>query len=325
MSYPSRLYVLLALAAGGGACMLSAMAGCGDDNSVSGGDSGGDSTADSSGDSMAAETGTETGTGGDASEAGADGNGSDVTDAGSGFVDVGDVAIDVPSLSDFPHAVDNAYCTRLEQCCMLSGGQQWNQNGANGCVPLLDMNGGVFGIADFNAALDSGLVGYDASAARTCLDTVLSYTCGVGPSSAIDLARDLCFGAMQGTLTSGNGPCVNSLECANGLYCRLSGDSGTGTCAPLQTQGQPCSDTVLSTDCSYLGNGTPALYCSDPGDGGTPTCQPALPLDAGCNSNAQCQTWDCNYPVCTNVFVFSDPGNPGGICATFTVVDAGAD
>jgi hypothetical protein len=318
-----RAYVLYAVVASAAGAVVSTAAGCGDDNSVtSGEDSGSDSTAEGGGDVQATETGPDADAGTmDSADAPAT---EDVSDAPSGFVDVGDVAIDVPPLGQFPHAVDLAYCTRLQQCCMVPSSQWDNTNDQNGCVPTLDTYGGVVGIADFNSALDSGLVLYDASAAKTCLDYVYSFTCGTVPASAITFIRDQCFGAMQGTLTAGNGPCVNSLQCTSGLYCQLTADGGPGNCTALKTQGQPCVDTTLSTDCTYLGNGTPALYCFDPMDGGAPTCQPALPLDAStCTGNAACQTWTCNYPTCVDTVVFSDPGTPMGICATFTIVDAG--
>ena len=243
----------------------------------------------------------------------------------NGFVDVGDVAIDVPALGQFPHAVDVAYCTRLQQCCLVPP-SQWNQDSnGNGCVPFLDNNDGVAGLTAYNAALDSGLVLYDAAAARTCLSYVLSFTCGEVPASAVELIRSQCYGAMQGTLSAGTGPCVNALECKSGLYCQTAADGGPGNCVALEGQGQPCTDTNNSTDCTYLGNGLPALYCSDPGEGGTPTCQPALPLDGGCSVAQACQNLDCNYPVCTNSYTFSDPGQPNGTCAYFTLVEAGAD
>ncbi len=191
-------------------------------------------------------------------------------------------------------------------------------------MTFFDMYGGVVGVANHKTGVGSGLVVYDAAAAQTCLDSVLSFACGSGPSSAIDLVRNECFGAMQGTLTAGNGPCFDSLECVSGLYCQAGADGGPNTCAALKTQGQPCTDTTHSSDCTYLGNGTPALYCQ-PVDGGTPTCQPDLPVDAGCTANAQCLTWACDDPICVSSYVFSDPGQPNGTCAYFTLPDAGGD
>jgi hypothetical protein len=327
----NRVGILFGCFVAGAGLISTVMAGCGSSNSSE--DGGTDATTDSSGDVMTAETSSEgSNDAGDAAETSlgadaplsVDGDAAEVTDSASGFVDVGDVAIDAPSISQFPHAVDVAYCTRLQECCLVPP-SQWNLNGASGCVPLVDQGGGLVGIGAFNPALDSGLVLYDASAAKTCLDFVLSFSCGDVPASAYNTIKTVCFGALQGTLAAGAGPCVNALECQGGLYCQVAADGGPGACAPLKTQGEPCTDTRFSTDCTYLGNGTPALFCFNPADGGTPTCQPAVPVDGGCTTEAQCQSLVCNYPVCSNVEIFSDPGQPNGTCEFFTLPDAGGD
>jgi hypothetical protein len=243
----------------------------------------------------------------------------DASDAND-FADIGTMQIDAPTLVDFPHAVDEAFCTRLMQCCIMStdiaSPAQWNQDGEGGCAPLFDQFGGAFGIGKYDVALDSGLVGYDASAANSCLLDWLSFQCGTVSAAGFAQARLTCFGAMSGTLGVDAGPCVNSLECHTGEYCRL-GDAGTGTCAALSGPGQPCSDTTSSTDCDYLGLGSPPLYCA-PGDAG-PTCQNTLPADAGCGQNAQCQSGVCLGPRCVDTQVFSSSPT----CRSFAIKDAG--
>jgi hypothetical protein len=117
---------------------------------------------------------------------------------------------------------------------------------------------------------------------------------------------------MQGTLGSGQGPCVDSIQCQAGLYC----STATHVCTPLEGLGQPCQDQVLSTDCTYLGEGTPALYCQATADGGT--CQPAQDAGSSCVYGQACLSGVCAFPACSNTDVFSDPGVPNGICATFT-------
>jgi hypothetical protein len=265
------------------------------------------------------------------SDAPADGQLEDATDAGpvetgvsdsNDFTDIGDVPINVPALSEFPHAVDEAYCTRLQQCCLVQP-NQWNQDGDGGCVPLFDQGGGAFGIGNFGG-LTGGKVAYNQAAAYTCLHEFLSINCGTVASASLVRVQNDCFAAMVGTLDVDAGPCMSSLECKTGAYCRIIGDAGSGTCAALRGMNQPCVDTTSSTDCTYLGNGIPPLYCA-PADGGGATCLPALPGDAGCTQPPQCQSVTCNGGTCVDNYVFSDPGNPGGTCASFTIVDAGAD
>ncbi len=62
-----------------------------------------------------------------------------------------------PPLTAFPHAVDEAYCRRLQQCCLVTEAQ-WRQEGTGGCATVLDGVGGVFGLAAYNGTLDAGAV-----------------------------------------------------------------------------------------------------------------------------------------------------------------------
>jgi hypothetical protein len=229
------------------------------------------------------------------------------------FTDIGDVAITVPPLSGFPNAVDVAYCERLRECCG-AGLNNWDPN----CAAQLDNLGGVFGQGAFNAAFDSGLVQFDASAAHSCLLLVRSLTCGTIPAAGLATVIQDCFGAMQGTLAIDAGPCINSLECSAG-FCKLAQDGGPGFCHALAALGQPCTDPAGSTDCTYLGNGVPPLFCG-PNDAGMNVCQNALPLSAPCNSGVQCASGSCYSTGCSSNQILSN----AGICSQF-ITDAGAD
>jgi hypothetical protein len=285
---------------------------------------GGSSTGGETGDAAGPDSTTIDGSADVAPEAAQIDAGSDAIDAPSDtndFTDIGDVQIDVPPLAQYPHAVTEAYCTRLSECCPLMAGQTWNQNGTGGCGPVLQFYGGPFNVEGFNASLGSGNLGYDASAAYACLHEFLSFNCGTISATTLDKVRDDCFGAINGTLAIDAGPCATSLECQPGAYCHIvaSADGGAAAwCAPLLAIGQPCADNINSTDCTYLGNGTPQASCRGP-DGGT-TCQASAPAGGTCTFNPDCQSGVCFTPMCISTYDFSDPGT----CGTF-VVDAGAD
>lgn len=286
--------------------------GCsGDDTSNAPGDGGNlDATLDGRADAPTAD--------GPTGEAGGEGGPS--TDAG----DAADVQYDVPPVNGYTLAVSEAFCARLRGCCLVPA-QQWNQDGDGGCVQTLEQGGGVANISTYNAALDGGHVVYDKAAAAKCFQEVAAINCGLISAAQQAKIVDDCYAALRGTLAIDAGPCVNSLECTSGAYCRIPGDASTGRCVAVQAVGQPCSDVLNSTDCTYLGNGTPAAYC-DPGDGAAPPrCASAKPLDAGCNFSQECQSRACNSPVCVNSVVFSDPGVPNGTCAFFTIQDGGTD
>lgn len=279
-------------------------------------DSGTDSTTGDADASEATEAGTNDGSAAaDSTPDSPDGAGSGEADASeAGPVDAG---YDGPSLADFPHAVDQAYCGRLQTCCEVPDAA-W-KTGSSSCVSVLDGVGGILRIGAYAAAFDSGAVVFDTAAAMTCLNDIATLNCGTVPATTFDELKADCFAAMVGTLGIDAGPCINPLQCTTGEFCRLLADGGAGVCVALGTTGQPCNDPTYSTDCSYLGNGGSLLYCG-PGDGGN-VCQPQLPVDAGCTQNPQCQSGACNYPMCVSTYTFSDPG--AGICADFTIADAG--
>ncbi len=318
-SKSARLAVLLGVTAGAlSPVVFSVACGSGDTGAVQGDSGGTDSTvADSHGDTSPAVDGHLANDGSDAGTAGDTGPVSDSSD----FTDIGDVQINVPPLAQYPAAVVDAFCTHMQQCCIQStdtpSPAQWNQNGDGGCAPFLTLHSGAFGITDHATAVNSGFVAYDAAAAYTCLHEFLAFQCGVVSAAGIQKVKGDCYGAMVGTLVAGAGPCTDSLECKAG-YCLVVGDASTGTCAALKGPGQPCSDLANSNDCDYLGLGSPPLYCA-PGDAGGGTCQPTLPVDAGCTSQAACQSGVCVSPVCVSEQIFTSTP----ICRVFTIKDAG--
>lgn len=317
----SKIALALGTVMAGAAAVSTSMVGCGGDDTAVTADSGArDGTVDVAVDGPGSDDGSQT-------EAGTDGGGGGDADSStpSDANDASDVQqYDVPPLGQYPHSVDEAYCVRMGNCCLVQP-SQWNLTGDGGCTPIIDEFGGFRGLAEFNAALDSGLVTYNQAAAANCLQEISTLNCGVLTAQDIVKIQNDCFSAMQGTLGVDAGPCVNALECQSGEYCQLATDGGPGRCATLQGIGQPCNDTVHSTDCTYLGNGNPSAYC-DPGDGSAPpTCASSKPLDAGCNYNPECQSGACNWPVCVDSIVFSDPGVANGVCAYFTIKDAGTD
>ena len=231
------------------------------------------------------------------------------------------VDVQAPNLADFAHAVDVAYCHRLNECCVIEPGQTWAQDH---CVTVFDGFGGAYGQAAFKSELDGGSIAYDPSAATACIAGVEASNCGAISAMTFGSLIDLCFSATKGTLGLDAGACIDSLQCSPGEYC-ASTDGGLGTCVALRSAGQPCTDTRNSSQCSYRGSGSLVLYCGQ-SDAGT-TCLPTEPLTSPCKSNGQCQTRICDSTGagCINSYSFSDNGLPFGFCATFTVDGGIAD
>jgi hypothetical protein len=312
--------ILGALCGVSGALALAA-AGCGGDDSNGNPDAQADTPSDSKGDHTT-DTKNDVPQQGDSQP---DTLGDTETDGGPDVMDAsdanssdapGDAPPDNVALFGFPHAVDLAYCTRLASCCGDDGGT-FN---ITGCTHDLDVSGGAFGNIG-TAQLDSGNVTYVPSEAKKCLDDTATIACGSINATDIAVLTDECAAAIQGKFGSDAGPCSSSFDCQPTLYCASDG----GVCAPLNATGQPCTDVVFSSDCSYLGNGTPPLYCS-PLDGGGGTCQPQLANGTACSSFEECQSLICDFSAptadCSNTTVFSDKGTPNGVC-TFYPPDSG--
>jgi hypothetical protein len=252
----------------------------------------------------------------------------DVTDAATELTDsasdVTDATVDVqtvaPSLDEFTHAVDYAYCVRIQQCC-LTGAAQWN---TAACAALFDSYGSPFRTGVYQAAFDGGYVGYKPAQAVDCLQEIAAFNCVVTAQVFAKAVLD-CNAAIVGLIGIDAGGCRSSVECAAGAYCNVpeGSDSGIGSCLSLQQEGQPCTNPN-SEQCTYLGNGEPPLFCGSPGDGGPDRCTAALGVDAGCSTNAQCQSGLCGGQ-CLAESTLSDPGVDGGFCQYFAIVDAGSD
>jgi hypothetical protein len=227
-----------------------------------------------------------------------------------------DAPADNAALYAFPHAADLAYCQRLESCCLLDGGSF----GAASCATDLDQSGGAFGNIGI-ANVHSGHITFDPAQAKSCVSGISGIDCATLTATLTLTLTGECAGAMIGTVSAG-GPCSSAFDCKTGLYCAQGAGDAGAQCAALKTLGETCSDLVFSTDCSYLGNGTPALFCQQNADGGLfGTCQPSFSNGVDCQEYEECATLICDYsqptPVCSDSTPFSQPGVAGGICTDY--------
>jgi len=322
-----RVLVLLGGAAGASVVAAVLVVGCGGDDTGAANAPDGSSSqnADSTTDApQQSETGSadggEPGDGGTTGDSGSMGDGGLPGDANgdSGPVDSGHfdsgITFDASTLLNFPLQTAQAYCSRLQQCCLVSTAS-WNQTS---CVSAIENNGGVRGLGNYAASLDSGNVDYNPVAAAACLNDIAAVPCGNLTSVTVLNLQSDCYGALVGTLSTNSGPCKTSLECVSGNYCSSSARDG-GSCVQVQGLNGPCTRT-LDDECSYLGTGI-STFCAL--DGGVGQCQATEPIEAGCSTNAQCQSGLCGGAGCTTQEVLTDPGVPGGTCDFFTVKDGG--
>jgi hypothetical protein len=84
-------------------------------------------------------------------------------------------------------------------------------------------------------AIADGRVVYDGAKVQACVDAITARPCSGSP----ERSPDECEAVLSGTVDSGGG-CMLDAECrGTNLYCRIA-TSCPGTCAALETAGQPC-------------------------------------------------------------------------------------
>jgi hypothetical protein len=226
-------------------------------------------------------------------------------DVGEASFDVGDVKITDAafgvSLSEFPAAVNTAYCQRLEACCSMDGGVVDAGAFLASCLASL---AGYSAAGNLNLAnTSSPNVTYVPAKAKQCLDDLAATSCGTESAAQSELNYLTCAAAIQGKLAIGSSGCTSSFDCVSGAYCPSDG----GSCTALATVGMPCKDTTYSQDCTYLGNGEPLLYCG--ADSGT--CLDDLPNGSTCSEYEQCTSQVCTFGstsgTCATSYLFSYP------------------
>ncbi len=223
---------------------------------------------------------------------GSDG-GKDATTDGSNFVDGssqdsggqdggGDTGVIVdagppPTVTDFVAHLEQAYCTRIAQCCVAADAGTISNakclfaahpdgflGASTGIIQLLDEAADGGGTHINNLVVDSQL-------AKNCYQATSLVPCSLGTTLANQVIAS-CFNAVQGKLAIG-GACETSVECKQPAYCKYAdGGAATGVCTALEAVGSLCN-AVPGTSfdqgargqeaCSSRSSGVPAAYCDN--------------------------------------------------------------
>jgi hypothetical protein len=260
-----------------------------------------------------------------------------------GGADADAASFDAAALYAFPNAVNTAYCKQLQSCCAKD-----MDAGPFDIAACASENAAFGGLYNVNLAnVHGGHINFDQDAAAKCIADQAALTCGTYTAAEYTAAVNDCSTAMTGKLQIGDGPCLSAWDCAPPAYCAgaggvaidsifandggtLSGafvggnqsaDAGqTGVCTALRSVNQSCNDLFFYTDCTYLGNGSPALFCNQDGGTGPGQCVPALTTGTACVVNVNCTPQVCDSVTgeCQATTVFDDTND-----CTFAFPDAG--
>jgi hypothetical protein len=193
----------------------------------------------------------------------------------------------------FPKSVVMAYCAKLGSCC----GEGPSAFSVSACVDsLYDSRSFVPSqLALILSGLQSTEHTFDPTQADKCTTEIGALGCGSTAATTWKQIAIDCAGAYAGELGTNATGCYSSFDCKAGNYCapldplgNTIPPDGGGTCTALAGANGACVDIQNSSDCTYLGLGTPAQYCNNyPTDGGAPTdggvCSPSFASGTACN------------------------------------------
>jgi hypothetical protein len=308
--------ILGALMATGGVLALTAVGCGGDDNGTPGSDGAAPDQTVSDG-QTAVDGHSDAHTDGKVKETGGDVITKD-TGPMDGGSDADAASFDAAALYAFPNAVNTAYCKQLQSCCAKDSFDAGAFDLAT-CVSQYAQGGGFYNVSLAN--VHGGHIDFDQDAAARCIADQAVLSCGTYTAAENTAAVNDCSQAMIGKLHIGDGPCLSAWDCALPAYCagpggvaidsifandggtlsgayvggNASADAGqTGVCTALRSVNQSCNDLFFYTDCTYLGNGSPALFCNQDGGSGPGQCVPALATGAPCIVNVNCTPQVCD-------------------------------
>ena len=233
------------------------------------------------------------------------------------------------TLTEFVEQQASLQCQRYAQCCFGADAAAFDTAkcvtvvtpyGFESNVEGLRVPGVLYGV---DGGPDGGGVNLvmDQTKANTCLAELSTLGCPTVTAAEYGKASDDCYGAVTGTIPTGKGPCLDSVECAPGNFCTGAlDDAGARTCVPLLQGGANCTSvSYQNTGCQYRGYlGAPAR-CErfKAPDGGAPSsvCTARLANGAKCFNGWDCQSELCDYAngVCAGSVVTVGPA----ACAFF--------
>jgi hypothetical protein len=230
--------------------------------------------------------------GADANDAadGADANdAADAADAADANIDAAEAGFDAQVLYDFRDEIATAYCGRWGFCCFGADAaafdlEKCKQTQFNSFNTLGNVGHSV-------NTYDGGGVTLNAVAAQACRDDINppTFTCTNVPTSYFTKINSDCSSAIQGLLPPA-AVCHDFFECAGDQYCTSTRSDIDGTCVPIASAGQACTNAA-NYECAK--NGFGAQYCTATSGNPNGTCQPLKAVGEQCASPIECASRSC--------------------------------
>jgi hypothetical protein len=205
---------------------------------------------------------------------------------GGGSVSVDDLGTELAKVS----------CSKIFECCTSTEAMAQFANITYNGQPITTeaqcegFTGGLFtGLLtpEYKDSIAAGRIEYNADAAGDCLDTAANLSCSAYSqlSGNETVHCDAPFIVPQ---VADGGACAQDYECTGGGYCDgASNAAANGTCKPLPTAGQDCTEKCAQ-----------GLYCGYDQTAMKEACQTVKANGASCVSNDECTSSQCVSSSC---------------------------
>jgi len=204
---------------------------------------------------------------------------------GGGAVGIDDLGTELAKVS----------CSKIFECCTSSEVMAQFANITYNNQPITTeaqcegFTGGLFtGLLtpQYKDSIAAGRIAYDADAAGNCLDAAANLSC----SAYAELSGHEsvhCDSPFIIPKVADGGACAQDYECTSDNCEGATNSSANGTCKPLPTAGQDCTDHCAQ-----------GLFCGYDQTAMKEACQPVKSNGSTCVSNDECTSGHCVSSAC---------------------------
>jgi hypothetical protein len=188
-------------------------------------------------------------------------------------------------------------CSKIFECCTTAEVMQQFMNITYNGQPITTeaqcegfdeglLNGLL--VPEYKDAIAAGRIKYDGDAARACIDAAANLSCSAyGQLTGHEAVA--CSTPFIIPEVADGGACAQSYECTSNNCDGASNSMANGTCKPMPTEGQDCTQICAQ-----------GLYCAYDSTAMKETCQPVLPNGTTCAGNEECASKYCNSSMCAD-------------------------
>jgi hypothetical protein len=204
---------------------------------------------------------------------------------GGGAVTIDDLGTELAKVS----------CSKTFECCTSAEVMDQFANITYNGQPITTeaqcegFTGGLFTsllTPEYKDSIAAGRIAYDADAAGACFDAAANLSCSAY-AQLTGHESVHCDTPFIIPKVADGGTCAQDYECTGGNCEGATNSSANGTCKPLPTEGQDCSQSCAQ-----------GLFCGYDQTAMKETCQPLEPNGTSCSGDDECTSGHCVSSTC---------------------------